>query len=175
MRNHFLKVAALSSLVLMVGCSDRVGIAQAEMEKIRDGDAQPIEPLPEPKPIESFVYSAGTERSPFVANSLLSLQATQEAQASSVRPDVNRAREPLESYELSQLIYRGKVVAPDGKEYGLVQLPDGTVRDVTVGEYMGKSDGKIVEITPTQINLIEIVPDARVGFVEKKTPLVTPN
>jgi type IV pilus assembly protein PilP len=37
---------------------------------------------------------------------------------------------------------------------------------------MGKNDGRIAEITPTQINLIEIVPDSRVGYVEKPASLV---
>ena len=32
---------------------------------------------------------------------------------------------------------------------------------------MVKNDGRIVEITPTQINLVKIIPDSRVGYVEK--------
>ena len=40
---------------------------------------------------------------------------------------------------------------------------------------MGKNHGRIVEITSTQVNLIEIVEDARLGYVEKSANLVSPN
>lgn len=165
---------AVAATLLLAGCSDPAKEAEMRMEQIRQKDAPPIPPLPEPERVEDFVYSAGDLRSPFLAPSLVNMQA-QAIENNGVKPDVNRVREPLEEYELSQLIYRGKVVAPNGEEYGLVQLPDGYVRDVKVGEYMGKNDGRILEITPTQINLEEIVPDTRAGFVYKKTPLVTPN
>mgnify|MGYP003483729953 CR=1 FL=1 len=61
-----------------------------------------------------------------------------------------------------------------GQQYALVQRPDGSVASVRVGNYLGLNDGRIVEITPTQINLIEIVPDSRAGFVEKPQSLVSP-
>lgn len=172
-----LKTLVLSVFVItsLTACtSNRMGNAEAQMEEIRKSSAKPVEPLPQPQPIEDFVYSASDVRSPFLAPSLLNMQ-TQLAQNAGIKPDVNRKKEPLEEYELTQLIYRGKVVAPNGNEYGLVQLPDGFVKEVQVGEYMGKNDGKILEITPTQINLEEIVPDSRSGFTYKKTPLVTPN
>lgn len=166
-------VICILSVFALTGCQDRISIAEAEMARIKAEDTYQIEPLPQPEKVEDFVYSAGEIKSPFLAPSLLAMQ-TQAQQTQGVKPDVNRTREPLEEFELSQLTYRGKVVAPDGQEYGLVQLPDGMVVDVQVGEYMGKNDGKILEITPTQINLEEIVPDARAGFVYKRTPLVTP-
>lgn len=166
-------VAALTMLSL-TACSDRIGNAEQKMKEIRDTPAAPIEPLPEPVIIKDFTYSAGDIRSPFLAPSLLVMQ-TQQSQQSGVKPDVNRKKEPLEQYDLSELVYRGRVIAPNGKQFGLVQLPDGFIQEVGVGEYMGKSDGKILEITPTQINLEEIVPDSRMGFVYKKTSLVTPN
>ncbi|MDO5651654.1 MAG: pilus assembly protein PilP [Moraxella sp.] len=168
-------VLVLIAVLAATGCSDRVSLAEQEMTTIRGEPARSIEPLPEPQSIDDFIYSATELRDPFVPTSLVSMQAAQAAQSSGVRPDTTRERYELEDYDLAQLVYRGKVVAPDGQEYGLVQLPDGSVRDVQVGEYMGKSDGRIVEITSTQINLIEIIPDSRVGFVEKRTPLVSPN
>lgn len=164
--------AALATV--LTGCADRVSDAEAQMAEVRSGEGQPIEPLPQPEKVEDFVYSANQLRSPFLAPSLLTMQ-TQADQVEGVKPDVNRPRGVLEEYELSQLIYHGRVIAPNGQEYGLIQLPDGTIRDVKVGEYMGRSDGRVLEITPTQINLEEIVPDARSGFVYKRTPLVTPN
>lgn len=169
------KIALLVAVMSAVtGCGDRVSLAEAEMQKIRQQPPQPIQQPPQPQKIEDFAYSASNIRDPFFPQSVLDLQA-KIAEAPSVKPDENRAKEELEGYELTELVYKGKVVAPDGQEYGLVLAPDGLVRDVQIGNYMGKNHGRIVEITPTQINMIEIVEDTRLGYVEKSANLITPN
>ena len=157
----------------LTGCSDRIGMAEQAMYDIRNEPAQPIETPPQAKLIEDFVYSASLLRSPFLPPSLVSVQAP-EASFEGVRPDITRTKEPLEQYEIAQLTFRGQVISPEGKQYALVQRPDGSVASVQVGDYLGLNDGRIVEITPTQINLIEIVPDSRAGFVERPQSLVSP-
>lgn len=167
-------IGLVLSICLVTGCTDRVSLAESEMQKIRSQGPQAIEPPPEPLKIEDFTYGAHSIRSPFVAKSQLERQHKIE-QAPSVKPDENRVKEPLEEFELSQLTYRGKVVAPNGQEFGLVQTPDMMVHDVQVGNYLGKNHGRIVEITSTQINLIEIVKDTDEQYVEKTANLVSPN
>ncbi|HCH27736.1 MULTISPECIES: pilus assembly protein PilP [Psychrobacter] len=165
---------ALSMVVLsMTGCSDRIGMAQQSMNDIRNQPAQPIEPPPKAELVEDFVYSASTQRSPFLPPSLVNVQGPT-TPIDGVRPDITRVKGPLEQYELSQLVFRGVVISPEGQRYALVQRPDGSVASVKVGDYLGLNDGRIVEITPTQINLIEIVPDSRAGFIEKPQSLVSP-
>lgn len=166
-------LAAILSVSLLAACSDRVSQAEQEMSAIRGMSAPPIEPLPKPVMVEDFIYSADNIRSPFLAPSLLARQAQIE-QGDSVKPDIDRTKEPLESYELAQLIYRGRVVAPTGEIYGLIQLPDNSIRDVQVGQYVGVNDGRILEITPTQINLEEIVADPRGGFAKRITEFKSP-
>lgn len=175
MRIFNAKIALLVAVMgVMTGCGDRVSLAEAEMAKIRQQPPQPIQQPPQPQPIEDYAYAANNIRDPFFPQSLLELQA-KVADAPSIKPDENRPKEELEAYELTELTYKGKVVAPNGQEYGLVLAPDGLVRDVQIGNYMGKNHGRIVEITPTQINMIEIVEDTRLGYVEKSANLVTPN
>ncbi len=135
--------------------------------------SQKIAPPPEPEKVEDFVYSASKERSPFMPPTLLN-PAEQDMNSSGVKPDLTRNKEELENYQLSELIYRGILVSPTGEQYGLVQRPDGSVASVRVGDHLGADYGRIVEITATQINLIEIVPDNRSGFVEKPQSLVSP-
>ena len=55
--------------------------------------------------------------------------------------------------------------------YGLVQTKDGIVHRVAVGNYMGQNDGRIIQITPTQIRLVEIVPDGLGGFMKRPAAL----
>ncbi|MGO2125630.1 pilus assembly protein PilP [Psychrobacter sp.] len=165
---------ALSIAVLSItGCTDRIGMAEQAMTDIRNQPAQPIEPPPKAELVGDFVYSASAQRSPFLPPSLVNAQGPTTS-IDGVRPDPARVKEQLEQYELAQLVFRGVVTSPEGQEYALIQRPDGSVANVKVGDYLGVNNGRIVEITPTQINLIEIVPDSRAGFVEKPQSLVSP-
>lgn len=161
------------SVLWLTSCTDRIGSAEQAMAEIRSATAQPIEPPPQPLLVEDFVYSASTLRSPFLPPSLVNVQSPTTA-IDGVRPDINRTKEPLEQYEIAQLTFRGMLISPEGQQYALIQRPDGSVASVKVGDYIGLNDGRIVEITPTQINLIEIVPDSRAGFIERPQSLVSP-
>jgi type IV pilus assembly protein PilP len=55
--------------------------------------------------------------------------------------------------------------------YGLVETKDGVVHRVSIGNYMGQNDGRIIQITPTQIRLVEIVPDGLGGFMKRPAAL----
>ena len=170
---HGFMIICAAALLTSIGCTDRVNEANVKMAEIRNSPAQPVEPPPTPGLVEDYVYNASDVRSPFMPPSLLNRQEAI-ATTDGVAPDLTRIKEPLESFELSELVYRGIVVSPNGEQYGLVQRPDGLVDSVQIGDYMGMSDGRIVEITPNQINLIEIVPDTRAGFVEKPASIVSP-
>lgn len=163
----------LVPVLLLVGCADRVGLAEQKMQDIRNQPAQPIKPPPVPEKIEDFTYAAMQFRSPFMPPSLM-VAANQTSKVKGVKIDETRIREPLEAFELNQLVFKGIMVSTSGEKYGLVQRPDGTMATVKVGNYMGKNYGRIVEITPTQINMIEIVPDAQATYVEKPASLVAP-
>ena len=158
--------------LMLSGCTDRVVAAEESMAEIRNSPAQPIDPIPQPELVEDYVYNASHLRSPFLPQSLLTLQSQVENDEG-VTLDVTRVKEPLESFELSQLVYHGMIVSPEGVQYGLIQQPDGLVQNVKVGDYMGANNGRIVEITSTQVNLIEIVPDNRGRYVEKPASLIS--
>ena len=60
----------------------------------------------------------------------------------------------------------------NGQILALIQTPDGEIERVQIGNYMGLNEGRIVAISPTQIDLMEIVPDGRDGFIERPRSLV---
>lgn len=168
-----LKLLMMVCVIALSACSNRIVTAEKDMADIRNQPAQPVEPPPQPQIIEDFIYSANELRSPFMPPGLMNLQ-TITIEDTGVRPDLNRKKEPLEAFDLSLLVFRGMIVSPEGEQHGLVQRPDGSVTSVKVGNHMGLNDGRVVEITPTQINLIEIVPDSRAGFIERPQSLVSP-
>ena len=47
----------------------------------------------------------------------------------------------------------------------------GLVHRVSSGNYLGQADGKITDITPSKISLVEIVPDGLGGYMERPAGL----
>ena len=156
-----LVVLACSLLTGLAACSS----ADDELTRfIDDTKKQPggrVEPLPEVKPYDIFVYSAAEMRSPFMP----SVPGSGSGLAG-VRPDSKRNREFLEQFPLDTLKMVGTLRLA-GRMYGLVQTKDGLVHRVSTGNYLGQADGKISDITPAKISLTEIVPDGLGGYMER--------
>ena len=51
--------------------------------------------------------------------------------------------------------------------FGLIQTTDGLVHRVTVGNHMGQNYGRIVAISDSQIQLVEIISDGLGGYLER--------
>ena len=51
--------------------------------------------------------------------------------------------------------------------YGLVQTSDGLIHRVVPGNYMGQNDGRITDITESEIVLVEIISDGIGGYIER--------
>lgn len=156
---------ACLAVAALAGCSS----ADDELLRfIEDTKKQPggrVDPLPEVKPYETFTYSAGHLRSPFMPGSPGGANGMP-----MVRPDSKRNREFLEQFSLDTLKMVG-TLRMSGRTYGLVQTRDGLVHRVLPGNYMGQADGRIVEITSSKISLIEIVPDGLGGYMERPAAL----
>ncbi len=159
----------ICAVVLAGGVAAGCSGGQSDLQKwIADTKKKPggrIRALPEVKPYESFVYSAGNLRSPFqpVGPNVGGGQA-------GLRPSTQRNREFLEGFSLDTLKMVGTFkVGP--RFYGLVQSRDGLVHKIQPGNYLGQNDGKVTEITGSKINLVEIVPDGLGGYIERPASL----
>ncbi|MBB6092983.1 type IV pilus assembly protein PilP [Povalibacter uvarum] len=159
--NKLLLTAAI--LMGLSGCSGDLDELQQKVAEIKAKPGERIEPLPEIKPYETFAYSAGGLRSPFVPTA-------PQTDANSIRPDSKRPREFLEQFPIDSMKMVG-TLALDGKNYGLVQGKDGLVHRVLPGNYMGQNDGRVISITGTRISVIEIVPDGVGGYIERPAAL----
>ena len=122
-----------------------------------------IEPLPEITPYEVFNYIADKQgmRSPFRPDTPQSLGG-----GTGPRPDVERSREYLESFPLDTLGMVGTLHINETM-YGLVQTSDGLIHRVIPGNYMGQNDGRITEISESEIGLVEIISDGIGGYIER--------
>ena len=122
-----------------------------------------VEPLPEVKPYQTYAYKDASLRSPFMPSS-------PNAGNPNLRPDAHRNREFLEQYSLDTMKMVGSM-QQNGQIYGLVQTKDGLVHRVTTGNHIGQAEGKITEISPSKISVIEIVPDSLGGYMERPAAL----
>lgn len=166
-QHHFqtLRTVALAALCggVLAGCSGRDADLNRFIEATRKEPGGRVEPLPEVKPYDSYVYTSSALRSPFVPGG--SRGAT-----SGPRPEVQRNREFLEQFSLDTLKMVGTLKL-HGQNYGLVRVADGRVQRVLVGNHLGQNDGRITDIVPNKISVIELVPDGLGGYIERPAAL----
>ena len=128
-----------------------------------------IDPLPDIKPYETYLYKADSRRDPFTpSNASDAVQA--DITTDGIRPDPNRRREALESYPLDSLRMVG-TMQQNELNWAVVQVindPDGGIHRISTGNYMGQNHGRVVNINEEQIDLIEIVPNGLGGWRERE-------
>jgi len=153
--------------ILLTACSGKdFSDLDAFMASKLDRPGGVIAPIPTFKAYEAFSYSATTLRSPFdrpvEVREIAQLQAI-----SAIKPDESRAKEFLEQYTFDSLRMVG-TLERDGVSWTLISDPDGGVHRVTLGNYLGRHHGRIVEMTDTYIGVVEIVSDGTAdGWVER--------
>lgn len=155
-------LAALALATLMVaGCSGRDSDLNRFIETTSKEPGGRVEPLPEVKPYESYAYSSGQLRSPFVPGG-----SRAGGGGNGPRPEEQRPREFLEQFSLDTMKMVGTLKL-SGQNYGLVQVADGRVQRVLVGAHIGQNDGRITDITASKISVTELVPDGLGGYIER--------
>jgi type IV pilus assembly protein PilP len=159
-----LKATAIClSLLTVSACSQDVSDLQTFIAETKSAHVGSVKPIPQFKPYESFSYSAGDLRDPFVANVDLKDESTK---TSLLNPDSSRPKEPLEVFPLDTLSMVG-ILEQNDQLWGLIKDPQNLVHRVQIGNYMGQNEGRILEITESAIFLVEIVPDGIGGYIER--------
>ncbi|MDB4575504.1 pilus assembly protein PilP [bacterium] len=161
---HIFKRSMLcAGLLSLASCSQDISDLQTFIAQQKSAHVGSVKPIPQFKPYESFSYSAGDLRDPFVATIDLEEDNTK---TSLLNPDSTRPKEPLEVFPLDTLSMVG-ILEQDTQLWGLIKDPKNIVHRVQVGQYMGQSEGRITEINETAIYLVEIVPDGIGGYIER--------
>ena len=173
-RRH--KAAWAVSVCLLVGnlagcSSNNTEDLRAYVEAVKSRQHARIEPLPEFPPFETHLYEASGERDPFTPT----VDSTHREQAvtasnNGIAPDGTRHREPLEAEPLDSLRMVG-TLERHSQSWALVRMSDSTIHRVKPGNYMGHNHGKIVQITESEVELTEIVPDGLGGWMERQAAL----
>ncbi len=171
-RLRALGLTIVAATLVGAGCSSGDEDLKQFVERIKQRPGGKIEPLPTFEPYESVTYDAAQLRDPFTPQSGFAESEREDGEGeeakaeSNVAPDKDRPKEPLEEYALDSLEMVGTLMR-DGRRWGLVKDPDGTIHRVLPGNYMGQQYGRITAIEPDEIRLVEIIPARGGGWEER--------
>ncbi len=167
-----LRFVTLSLLcVVLAACSRNADMADLQQfvvdVSMRPGE--PVEPMPIFLPYEAFTYSAASMRSPFDVP-VMAGTGVGVASTSTVQPDFTRMPEPLENFALTALSMVG-MISRDGATIALIRDELGMVHRIGRGNYLGRNHGRVVQVTPDEVAVMEIVPSGDGGWVERPRTL----
>ena len=143
----------------------------AYVEEVKTRKSHKIEPLPEIKVPEIYVYSSTGKRDPFAP--FIEEQpgpVPGPVKPGGVQPPPDHVREELEQFPLDTLRMVG-TLEKDDQVWGLVTAPDGAVHRIHPGNYIGKNYGKVMLVAEDHVELVEIIPDGQGGWQERPARL----
>ncbi len=136
--------------------------------QIKAKPGPPLDTVPPMQQFETFVYKDQGLRDPFSAPN------DQGKGNTGPRPEPNRPKQPLEAFPLDSLVMNG-TLGSGSHIVALVMSPDRVTHRVVPGNYLGQNDGKVIEVTPTKINITELVSDGAGGWIERPASISLPN
>jgi type IV pilus assembly protein PilP len=153
------------------GCSDGgVDEVRTWMAETKASAPVGVPKISEPKKFIPFTYEAKNAIDPYNPAKLeVALAKAMAKGGGGIKPDLERRREPLESYPLDTVKMVG-TLNKKGSGFALLQV-DKTVFQAKVGNYVGQNFGMITNINETEVELKEIVQDAAGDWVERKAKL----
>ncbi|HFC53333.1 MAG TPA: pilus assembly protein PilP [Gammaproteobacteria bacterium] len=168
------KLASLPLLLLaaagLTGCAnDNVDDLVSYVAEIRETRKGVVKPLPPQVREEGFRYQASRLRDPFMTPNGLQAMADKRKN-SSIHPDMNREREPLEAYQLDTLRMVGSI-QKGNTLLALIQAPDGVIHQVRENNYLGRNHGRVKALSRDGIELVETIPDGMGGWMERPAQL----
>jgi type IV pilus assembly protein PilP len=162
--------ALVGALGVLAGCSGSQEELQQWIEQQRREVKPNVTPLSAPKKFNPQPYLAVNGVEPFSTQKLTVAIKQEARQTNSVlASEINRRKEPLESYPLDSMSMVGSVTKK-GQPYALLRV-DNLLYQVRIGNYIGQNYGKILKITETDISFREIVQDAAGEWTERTNSL----
>jgi type IV pilus assembly protein PilP len=159
---------------LLVGCG---GASEEDairwMAEERNQIQPKAPPIPEPKQFVPQPYTNASAAEPFSNVKLtqaLKRDATEASNSALVEPELNRPKQPLESYSLDSMAFVGSMIKA-GKPVALIKI-DNLLYQVRPGHYLGQNFGRITQITETELTMREIVQDAGGEWMERTATLL---
>lgn len=168
-----LRTIGLATAVLLItaACQRDAGDLERWVEEELQRPGGQIQPIPPIKTAEVVTYQAYDLRDPFQRRIASVEEQVAEEGTSGLRPDPDRPREFLESFPLDTLSMVGTLEL-DGADFALIRDNENVIHRVGEGDYMGTNYGRVVDVRPDRVEMIELYEDARNRWTERRTQVV---
>ena len=157
-----------SALLLggLAGCGGERDFSDLDsfMDDVRLYSPSPLETMPTSASYPVFSYGAASLRSPFSAQVAAGEEGLVRGEPRG-EPDRQRPRQYLERFSIEQFEMVGTISNAAGS-FALLRGAGGVHR-LKVGDYLGRNDGRIVAISGSQVDVVEIVPDGEGAWLER--------
>lgn len=159
---------ALLVAVVLAGCGAGTADLHQWVAQQKTKEGPPLPPPPVVKTFETIVYNDQDKRDPFASAIDGGSQTIQTANGP--HPDQKRPKQPLEFFALDSL----KMVGTIGtKEHtvALIRDPSKKIHRLRVNQYMGQNYGRVTDIKPDHVDLVELVANGDGGWMERKASI----
>lgn len=161
---------AVAGIALLASCGgEEQSELRQELASLTKDLRGKVDPLPKVKTYEPVPYKGESMLDPFVPGRIVVTQASAGGGGGGVQPNLNRPKEPLESFPLEAIQMVG-TLSQNKEMYALVKAGANLFR-VKRGNYMGPNFGLITGVDEGQISLKEVVQDSGGDWVERSTSL----
>ena len=169
-----MKRLTLMSLSLLAwglsGCGNDLSELQEWTAQQKRETRATVQPLTPPKKFTPQPYDSALSVDPFSTQKLRVAIKQEAAQPNSLlTAEINRRKEPLESYPLDSMTMVGSLTR-QGRPYALLRV-DTLLYQVKQGDHLGLNFGRITKISETEITLREVVQDAAGEWIERTSTL----
>lgn len=155
-------------LAVLAGCQmSEDDELQAWMEKVSSEAVPTPAPEPQPRIIQPIVYDPADHADPFSIGKITALASV--LSGNGATPDLQRVREPLESYPLDSLRMVGSLLRR-GQAVALIQA-NKLLYQVRKGHHLGQDQGKVINISDVAVDIEEIVQESSGGWTTRRVQL----
>ena len=126
--------------------------------------------VPALKKIDVIGFTQEEGRNPFSEPQAETVAPVKSALKSCPQPNFKRKKHPLEMYSLDNLSMRGTLQINE-QLWALVQVSGGELHKVKPGDYIGLNHGKVLKITKSKVELLELASDKDGCWQERITQI----
>ena len=160
---RLLHYAILLPLSLLTACNDDISDLEAFVNDIKIHASGSIEAIPEQHSNQRFSYPK-QNKDPFDGAALQPKAATKVVHGVQINP--NHRLQFLENFSLESMKMVGVIQYPN-TIWALIRSSDGKIHRIKIGDYIGTNHGKITQITPTKITIVELIPNETGAFTAR--------
>lgn len=162
------KFYILIFLIFLSGCSkiDSTKDLKEKIEKTKNTVVGQVEPLPKFKEADNYTYQNISVRSPFDLTMIEKKKATEKV-FTDVKPEENREKGELEFIDIDKFRMVGTIKKGTDSLEAIVDAGTGDYKIISIGNYIGKNNGRVLKITSDSIELVEIIPNGMYRWLER--------